>query len=314
MKFKEIIVLAERTIVQVETKKSASLSKTQNYTTLAYLFSKSILNLGKDIGVKYVPQNSNPQSTHINGGIGIKNCFKLCELMVNWVEKHNEAPSYLRFNDKKIGIWVWTYATARILAYYNKTGKLPQKQIVTDVPFKKKETPKKTYKKYGHATRSGCDNMGQNTPYFCGVHSLQEVFRNLTGIVVSQSTLASVAGTTTDGTDHDGLNTAVAWFNRNYNKNLKVEWKNFSDLGWGGIKKIVDSSNQDCVIHNCYRNQWGHYEVINNVSDNITVQNSLGDSCGDCYCGYIEYRTQSEFRSYINGISQKSIMVITNDS
>jgi len=169
-------------------------------------------------------------------------------------------------------------------------------------------------KKYGHATKHGCDNIGQNNGYYCGCHSLQEVFRNLTGIVVPQSTIAEVCGTTSDGTDHDGLNTCVAWFNRKYGYNLSVEWKNFSDLGWNGIRKIVNSNNQDCIIHNLYRNQYGHYEVVNKILDSSTyVQNSLGERCNyPCYCGYVEDRSQSEYRSYISGISQKSIMVITN--
>ena len=196
------------------------------------------------------------------------------------------------------------------LTEYRKTngGKNPAKIQVTYEPY----TP--PAKKYGHSTRSGCDNMGQNNGYYCGCHSLQEVFRNLYDIVVPQKTIAGWCGTTSDGTSHDGLLNGVANFNKKYNKNLKVSWKNFSDLGWDGIKKIVNSTNQDCIIHNLYRNQWGHYEVVNNVSSNINVQNSLGDYCNNgCYCGYIEYRTQSEYRSYINGISQKSIMVLTKE-
>ena len=98
---------------------------------------------------------------------------------------------------------------------------------------------------------------------------------------------------------------------------LSVKWYNFSELGWTGIKKILASKNQDCVIHNLYRRNgdfgYGHYEVVNAVNDaNINVQNSLGNqTCNGCYCGYIEYRTKSEFEYYINGISQKSVMVIT---
>ena len=196
------------------------------------------------------------------------------------------------------------------LTEYRKTngGKNPAKIKVTYEPY---TAPSK---KYGHSTRSGCDNMGQNNGYYCGCHSLQEVFRNLYNIVVPQKTIAGWCGTTTDGTSHEGLNNGVANFNKKYNKNLKVSWKNFSELGWDGIKKIVNSTNQDCIIHNLYRNQWGHYEVVNNISSNINVQNSLGDKCNaGCYCGYIEYRTQSEYHSYINGISQKSIMILTKE-
>ena len=154
--------------------------------------------------------------------------------------------------------------------------------------------------------------MGQNNGVYCGPHSLQECIRNLTGKVISQSTLASWAGTGSGGTDHQGLETAVAKAAKELGVKLTCKWYSFSELGWSGIKKILASQNQDCVIHNLYRNQWGHYEVVNAVDGNINVQNSLGNqSCNGCYCGYIEYRTQSEFNSYISGISQKSVLVIT---
>lgn len=316
MKFNDIVSLAKQVKKNVETKQSASVTYTRNYTTLAYLFSKAILNIGKDVGIKYVPENQKPQSGHVNGGIGIKNCQKLCQLYINWADKHNEAPAYLRFNDKKIAIWVWAYATAGIIIYYTEHNELPMKVHVSDSPFQKKkvEVPKKTFKKYGHATERGCDNIGQNNGYFCGPHSLQECIRNLTGKVISQSQLASWAGTTSDGSDHDGLNTAVAMASKKLGVKLTVKWYNFSELGWTGIKKIIESSNQDCVIHSLYRNKWGHYEVINKVYGNVQVQNSLGDYCSSgCYCGYVESRSASEFQSYISGISQKSVMVITNE-
>ena len=241
---------------------------------------------------------------------------------MNWCDKNNDtAPSYLKFNNHKIGINVWTYATARVINYYNEKGKFPNKVLVSwktfYIPPKPQPTPQPTpsHQKYGHSDEYGCNQMGQNTPYYCGCHSLQEVFRNLTDIYVSQDQIAEICGTTTDGTDHDGLNTCVAWFNRQYGQSLSVEWKNFSELGWQGIKEIVESDNKDCIIHNNYRNRWGHYETVNWVSgSDVGVQNSLGDYCSNgCYCGYKETRSQEEFQSYINGISQKSVMVITNE-
>ena len=171
----------------------------------------------------------------------------------------------------------------------------------------------KTFKKHGRSTEYGCDNRGQNNGYYCGPHMIQEIIRNLTGKVISQPTLAEVIGTTTSGSDHEGLNTAISWFNRTYGYHLTVEWKNFSELGWDGIKKILESSNQDCGFHELYRDTWGHYTNFDTIYDNtIDVHNSLGDRCsGNCYCGYTENRSKSDAKRYLSGISQKSVLVVT---
>ena len=327
MKYSKIISYARTCIANSEKYKKARVGEFTEQT-LAYVFSKSILNPKQHIQVKGIPENENPILGNIDGGIGIKNFQKLCQLYINSCDKKGKAPSYLKFNNFKIGVKAWAYATARVVVYNWEKKRLPNKVIVTYKPFyvapKPKPEPKPpeptpSYQKYGHSDEYGCNNRGQNNGYYCGPHSLQEVFRNLTDIVVSQDTIAEVAGTSYDGTDHDGLNTAVAWFNRNYDQNLSVEWKNFSEIGWDGVRNIVNSNNQDCVIHNLYRRDgdfgYGHYEVINEVYDDYCdVQNSLGDYCDyGCYCGYVEERDLSTFKYYIDGISQKSVMVVTND-
>lgn len=286
------------------------------YQEAAYILSRAVLNPGDKIailkGIKAAPK---PTGETVNLTLKIADYKKVAKNVSEFIAKktNRRLPNYTTYNGKKIKQRVFIYAFAKIIVFYNKNNRLPNLCGFKTSETVKQVTTKKKTGKYGHATKQGCDNMGQNTSYYCGCHSLQEVFRNLTGKVVPQSTIASVAGTTTSGTDHGGLNTAVAWFNKKYGYNLSVEWKNFSDLGWSGMKKIINSSNQDCVIHNLYRNQWGHYEVINNVSDsNIKVQNSLGSKCtSSCYCGYVEDRTPAAFRSYIAGISQKSVMIIT---
>ena len=173
----------------------------------------------------------------------------------------------------------------------------------------KNETPSVTLKPY--LTNQGCSGMGQCTGYYCAPNSLQQCFYRLTGILVSESTIASVAGTTSVGTDHQGINTAVEWFNRKYGKNIKITWKSFSEVGWTGLQNAINNGAVFC--HIWYRDQWGHYEVPKQVnSDTISVLNSLGDSCGGgTYCGYIETRNKSTHQRYINGISQKSLAILT---
>ena len=61
MKFKDIVTLANQVKKNVETKHSASVTYTRNYTTLAYLFSQSILKIGKDVGINTFLKTRNPK-------------------------------------------------------------------------------------------------------------------------------------------------------------------------------------------------------------------------------------------------------------
>ena len=288
---------------------------------IMYIMSYAVNHLTSNCTVPNLSSHSDPWlGDTINEQIKKDDFLKQASKIIDFVKNNNnKMPNYVTTikSGKKVNSNLYGYCFSKILVYYKDHKNTLPLQCLYSSSNVKKAASTSTDSKYGHATKSGCDNMGQNNGHFCGPHSLQEVFRNLTGIVVKQSTIASWAGTTSSGTDHDGLSSAVAKFNKTYNKNLKVEWKNFSELGWNGIDKIVKSKNQDCVIHNLYRRNgekgYGHYETVNSVSTNVNVQNSLGDKCSNgCYCGYIEYRSQSTFTYYINGISQKSVMVITN--
>ena len=94
-----------------------------------------------------------------------------------------------------------------------------------------------------------------------------------------------------------------------------VQEKNFSELGITGLAKLICQKNVDVIVHLYYRLKWGHYESINeiNVKTNmLKILNSLGDSCSNgCYCGYVEDRSLADEKSYISGISQKSIIILT---
>ena len=57
LKFNEIVKFADKCIYNVEHKQTASIDSVRNYTTLAYLFSKAILRVGKDTGIKRIKEN-----------------------------------------------------------------------------------------------------------------------------------------------------------------------------------------------------------------------------------------------------------------
>lgn len=171
--------------------------------------------------------------------------------------------------------------------------------------------PVTTNKKHGYLLTQGCNNLGQCNSYNCGPHSLMQGYYNLTGIHINELTLASACGTTTAGTSHQGLATGLAWLNKKYNTNITIEWKNFSDLGWTELQKLIDDLNTSVFWHELYRNKWGHYSFANHVTGSLNVLNSLGSKCrSPAYCGYQERRSQSTQRSYWRGISQKSICIL----
>ena len=289
-----------------------------------YILSWHVNNLGKSLSsVPSVKSCVKAVGDNIKEEVYPSDFKDQSKRVVQYIKQNGQAPNYVTSvkSKKRVRPRVSIDALARIIVWYyghNKT--LPNyctydsgRFTASSSSSSSNKNTSTTKSKYGHATKSGCNNMGQNNGVYCGPHSMQECIRNLTGKVIPQATLAGWAGTGSGGTDHQGLETAIAKAAKELGVKLTVKWYSFSELGWDGIKKIVNSKNQDCIIHNLYRLSDGHYEVVNAVNDsNINVQNSLGyRSCNDCYCGYIEYRSKSEFQSYINGISQKSVMVIT---
>ncbi len=169
--------------------------------------------------------------------------------------------------------------------------------------------------------KSGGNCLGQITGYHCGPHSIKQCLRKFGITGYSESTIGGYAGTTKAGTGHAGLETAIAKIARLEGITLKVEWKNFSDLGntvaerFKKYGEIITSSNKACFWHEMYRNQYGHYSLpktVNTKSGNLVIANSLGSKCSaPAYCGYMENRSFNTQRSYLAGISQKSICIIT---
>ncbi len=309
IQWKSIVNKSKEIIKSVDEKQKLTLFSDCNIAETVYILNKAVCNPGKTIAFKSYDNCKEPTGTGVNLTLKKSEYQDVSERLVRFMDKNRKSPNFISFKSEKISLRLSAYVCSKIIISYNTNNKLPGEAKFQNNVFYDKETNKK----YGHATVSGCDNRGQNNGVYCGPHSMQEVIRNLTGEVIPQSTLASWAGTGSGGTGHSGIETAIAKAAKQLGVTLTCKWYNFSDLGWDGINKILKSSNQDCIVHNLYRGQWGHYEVINSISgSNVKVQNSLGSYCSNgCYCGYVEDRSTSEFRRYISGISQKSVLVVT---
>lgn len=292
-------------------------SKTECLYTLGY----AINHLKEDFTIKSGKVAPNPVKTSIKEDIYKSDYKDQAKRLCQFIKQHGKAPNYIKTvkSKKEISPDLELFAFAKIMVFYYANKRLPNYCTYNSNDLKK--TVKATtnncsnpYKSSPHPTKRGCDAMGQNNGYYCADAAMQHSLYKF-GINVSQSQLAKWAGTTTAGTSHDGIRTAIAMVNKKFGVNITVQEKNFSDLGINGLAKLICQKNVDAIIHLLYRLKWGHYESINeiNVKTNmLKILNSLGDSCNNgCYCGYVEDRSLAVEKSYISGISQKSIIILT---
>lgn len=164
------------------------------------------------------------------------------------------------------------------------------------------------------------DCAGQVSSVHCADHCIKQILRRFGITGYSEWTIGKYAGTTSAGTSHQGIETAVAKIAQLEGIKLKVEWKNFHDLGsnskerWRKYGDLMTDDNKGVFHHELYRDYAGHYSVLKQVNTNsmgLIVQNSLGSRCGSGYYGYMENRSTTTQEQYLRGISQKSICIIT---
>jgi len=255
----------------------------------------------------------------------------------DYCNKNNRIPAYVVTIRNKSDFTTYLYACCKILNYYKQNGTLPKTCLFTsayiDVNGKTVTKTKNNqststssnadttiYTSSPHYTNTGCNNLGQCTSYYCGVHSVHQVLRKFGITKYNENKLAGWAGTTTAGTNHQGILTAIA---KASNGKLQAKWINFSSLGndtnsrFKALGKLISQKDTDCIIHNLYRLKYGHYETIHKIDHTnkiVYVLNSLGNKCGTTsYCGYIEKRTYTEYAKYIANTpaNQPSICLIT---
>ena len=254
---------------------------------------------------------------------------------LNFCEKYHRVPRFITTQKSKVKVSfeLYLYCLCKIVLFLDKNKALPNycnfnkaflSENATTSTTSKKEHNKSTsnstntniYVSSPHPTKPGCGGMGQDTSYYCGVSALQKCLYKFGIRDFSQKTLAGWAGTTTAGTSHQGIRTAVAMVNKKKGTKITVTEKTFTEAGgWKGIGKILSNKNQDIIFHNLYRLKYGHYEVMNqlNLTTNYTkVLNSLGDKCTNtCYCGYVENRSCTNMKKYMDAVSQKSLLILT---
>lgn len=292
-------------------------------------FKSSVYDLADVIAYKAAKHNDT-----ISEDVLKKDYLVMIDNFISFCKKNRRVPVYITTQKSKIKVSfeLFMYGLAKIIVFYQNNKCLPnycnftkgfKSNTATNTKTVKKEVKQSTstnkntkvFNSSPHPTQKGCGGMGQDTSYYCGVSALQKCLFKFGITDFSQKTLAGWAGTTQAGTSHQGIATAVAMVNKKKGTKIKITEKNFSDIGWEGVGKILANPKQDIIFHNCYRLKYGHYEVCNQVNLTTNVEkvlNSLGDKCTNtCYCGYVENRTASEFKKYMAAISQKSLIILT---
>ena len=240
-----------------------------------------------------------------------------------YLETHKVEPLIIYLDAKNPYKYITKKKIKDVMNYYNsylakyelKPSNIPLNNLTTT------SNVSGVYKSNNHWIKTGCNKLGQCNGYYCGVHSIRQCNSKKNIDQYLESHIAGFAGTTTSGTSHEGINTAIKTISIKTGKNIKITWKNFSDFGstikerFKRIGEYIQDDNTSIIVHNLYRGSYGHYEVIKEVNINnntCIVLNSLGNKCSSpAYCGYLETRSFSTFASYISGISQKSIAIIT---
>lgn len=343
-KYKKDLIIKESGEIKSFMEKNKKIPKTCNLGgvilspySVSYLMAKSIQDKFKssDYGLaNVIVYNDKMLSDTIDEKVDKSDYMMMVNNFISFCNKYRRVPRYITTQKSriKVSFELFMYGLAKIIVFYQKNNYLPnycnftkgfKPNTATNTKTVKKEVKQststnkntKTFNSSPHPTKKGCGGMGQDTSYYCGVSALQKCLFKFGITDFSQKTLASWAGTTQAGTSHQGLATAVAMVNKKKGTKIKITEKNFSDIGWEGVGKILANPKQDIIFHNCYRLKYGHYEVCNqvNLTNNVEkVLNSLGDKCtSSCYCGYVESRSAAEFKKYMAAISQKSLIILT---
>lgn len=311
-------------------------NKQYSTATYVYLLCMQILNLKTEAISPIITKlpNKNNGDT-MNEKVQKNDYLDMAKRIATYIKQNKQAPSYAQTltTKKKAPYNLYVFCFSKILNYYHENKQLPNycefnsKDLSTTTKtatsVKTSSTPS-VYTSFPHYVDKGCNRLGQCTAYYCGVHASHQVLKKFGFSKYSEAQLAKYAGTTTKGTDHNGISVAIA---KGSNNKLKVKWMYFSDLGQDTISRfkklgqlisVNEGQNKaDAIIHSYYRNKYGHYEVIWKIDVQnkiVYVLNSLGDKCNtSSYCGYIEKRTFTEFASYIANTpgGQPSIGLIT---
>ena len=331
--------------------------------SIAYLFSKVIhdkFSAGECSLASVIVYNASKYEDTINEEVQVADYKVMIKNFIDFCHKHKRVPAYIttQKSHTKVSFELYLYCLAKIIVFYQKNKYLPNYCVFNKSVLKNTATNKKTSKKSNskstssktktdncknpytstpHYLESGCNKLGQCTPYWCGPHSIHQALRKFGITKYSEKQIAAYAGSTSRGTDHSGINTAIAKISKATGVKLKVEWKTFSSLGkdanarFEALGKLLCKPNTAVICHIAYayagkaaitkstpQSQiFGHYEVLDKVNVKthyVRALNSLGTKKADgSYPGHVQDRTYSVQASFFANTpgNQAALCIIT---
>ena len=319
---------------------------------IAYLITRVIANLkAETFNLQTITKSNQGFSTKLSENCSKTTYLDMIQRFNEYCSKNKRIPAYVVTIKNKSDFTTFLYGCCKILNYYKENKVLPNSCLFTssyiDVNGKtvtktknnntqstshsKKTSGKsKIYTSKPHLLTTA-EDLGQKFPYSCGANLLQQLLKKLLGITIPETTLMSWAGTTTSGTGHLGLETAVAIAAKKYKVNLQVTWKNFSDMGktvderFEAVGKLMSRPDTAVGWHIGYQDSGekatgtitGHYEgadKIDTVNKRIRALNSLGYKLNaNAYQGHLQWRPYSLQAHYAANTpkGQPALMIVT---
>lgn len=318
--YNEIVKIAKKQINSV--KKENTLAHSYKW---AYYFACSIVNPKKNIKSIKFSKSKTPSGDKFKKNIPINFIVNWSKQLIHYVPKNHKMPSNAVYKNIHISPECYCYMLAYCVVYQFKTGVLPKTVAINTNWFKKQ--CKSPYVSQPHFLNQGSGYLGQINPYNCGPHSVRQLLKKF-GIDIPESTLAGWAGTGSDGTDHQGLLTAIAKAAKEHNVKLTAKWVSFKSLGntneerFKKFGELICQPDTAMLTHIGYQCSgecsegtiFGHYEVLDRINTGtkyVRALNSLGSRDGYGYYGHLQDRSFNLEAHYISQISQDGICIVT---